>query len=321
MATRKPKRSYGVKPKETMRQRQLRLLREAKERKARSTKPVKTRSSTPASTRVEKVKVKVEGQKQLPPSKTPKALPPGQRGGAVSTSNRPRRRNVNTNPPSNTTRTGSQSPASVRREQAAVRRAKAEIGRNRMGPLSNVVGIAAEALLRPVARGIGYQGGRAVRKALGGGEPTLDSKGKPIKPKKPNNAAAINARLRQQRKDREAAAARSGNDNNSQILRPAPASKTKPKASPAPTYTPPKGRATATPTKRGGASDSRNAAYIAARKKLNANSTKAERDKVRDMGLKISKGIHGDKSKPKKNKPKTQPKAATAANANDRFRR
>ena len=250
-------------------------------------------------------------QKALPPGKkggalaTTKALPPGKKGGPVSTGNRPRRRNVNSNPSSNVTRTGSQSPASVRREQAAVRRAKAEIGRKRAGPLSTLAGTAIEAVLRPVARGIGYQGGKAIRKALGGGEPTLDSKGKPIKKNKPNNAAEVNARLRQQRKDREAAAARSGNNNNSQILRPAPGKgDPKPKSSPAPTYTPPKGRATA-PPKKTGANDPRNAAYIAARKKLNANSSKAERDKVRDMGLALSKSIHGDKGGRGSKKPET----------------
>jgi len=55
-------------------------------------------------------------------------------------------------------------------------------------------------------------------------------------------------------------------------------------------------------SKRTGANDPRNAAYIAAVKKLNKkkNATKAERDKVRDMGLKLSRAIHGDKSKKKK---------------------
>lgn len=60
-----------------------------------------------------------------------------------------------------------------------------------------------------------------------------------------------------------------------------------------------------TSTKKTGANDSRNAAYIAARKKLNSNSTKAERDKVRDMGLAISKSIHGDKGGRGSKKPKT----------------
>ena len=60
-----------------------------------------------------------------------------------------------------------------------------------------------------------------------------------------------------------------------------------------------------TSTKKTGANDSRNAAYIAARKKLNSNSTKAERDKVRDMGLALSKSIHGDKGGRGSKKPKT----------------
>ncbi len=68
------------------------------------------------------------------------------------------------------------------------------------------------------------------------------------------------------------------------------------------------GRNNVTPTppkKKTGANDSRNAAYIAARKKLNSNSTKAERDKVRDMGLALSKSIHGDKGGRGSKKPKT----------------
>ena len=76
------------------------------------------------------------------------------------------------------------------------------------------------------------------------------------------------------------------------------------------------GRNNVTPTppkKKTGANDSRNAAYIAARKKLNSNSTKAERDKVRDMGLALSKSIHGDKGGRGSKKPKTS-KPAKADN-------
>ena len=68
------------------------------------------------------------------------------------------------------------------------------------------------------------------------------------------------------------------------------------------------GRNNVTPTppkKKTGANDPRNAAYIAARKKLNSNSTKAERDKVRDMGLALSKSIHGDKGGRGSKKPET----------------
>ena len=240
--------SKGRKPAETMRQRQQRLLREQRARKAAKTKPVKASSSTPTSTRVEKVKVKVEGQRQLPPGKPTKgALPPGQRGGALSTNTKPRRRNVNTNPPSNTTRTGSQSPSSVRREQAAVRRAKAEIGRNRMGPLATVAGMATEALLKPVARGVGYQGGRAIRRALGGGEPTLDSKGNRIQktPKtKPRKRGMSNIPPSEGSRN---------NPNYGQSGKPRSATKPASASAPssAPTYTPPRSSSKPKPTAAG----------------------------------------------------------------------
>ena len=70
----------------------------------------------------------------------------------------------------------------------------------------------------------------------------------------------------------------------------------------APTKTPPKAdnspqRKASAPKPKTGANDSRNKEYIAARSKLNDKSSKADRDKVRDMGLKISKGIHGNQSK------------------------
>ena len=91
--------------------------------------PTKTKGGSPASQRVSKVRVKVQPQKALPPSSQKalpagqKALPPGKKGGPVSTNNRPRRRNVNTNPPSNTTRTGRQAPGAANREVQATRRA------------------------------------------------------------------------------------------------------------------------------------------------------------------------------------------------------
>ena len=94
--------SKGKKPTETMRQRQQRLLREQKARKAAASKPVRSTRGSAVSQRVEKVKVKVEPQKKLPAAKAQKALPPGKKGGAVSTGNRPRRTNINSNPPKGT---------------------------------------------------------------------------------------------------------------------------------------------------------------------------------------------------------------------------
>jgi len=220
MATRKPKRSYGVKPQETMRQRQLRLLREQRARKSAATKPVRSPRGSAASTRVEPVKVKVEKQRQLPPSKPTKSLPPGQRGGAVTTSNRPRRRNVNTNPPSNTTRTGSRSASAAGREVQATRRAGVQARRPGRGGLASALATGAaigtwmqqNLSRRPTPSGRGS--GRATDRVQPG-PPKKDEKNS-------NNAAEINARLRQQRKEKEAALAQTRGDNNSAILRPAP---------------------------------------------------------------------------------------------------
>ena len=58
----------------------------------------RTKSSTPTSQRVEKVKVKVEPQKQLKGKPTPKALPPGKKGGAIKPTRGPRRTNVTKSP-------------------------------------------------------------------------------------------------------------------------------------------------------------------------------------------------------------------------------
>lgn len=77
---------------------------------------------------------------------------------------------------------------------------------------------------------------------------------------------------------------------------------------------------TSTPSKKKtGANDPRNAAYIAARKKLNSNSTKAERDKVRDMGLALSKSIHGDKGGRGSKKPSSLAKSNENKNKQRRF--
>lgn len=155
----------------------------------------------------------------------PKALPPGTRGGALATTNSPRRRNVNSNPPSSGVRSmrggvppklrgvleaqGLLPPASTpkgtskptdgrrpptRRETAADKARRAAQGSRssttrvppgkmprRMGPLSTLVERGLTNTLTPVAEYLGYEGGKAIRKALGGGAPKLDKNGKPIK--------------------------------------------------------------------------------------------------------------------------------------------
>lgn len=231
-------------------------------------------------------------------------LPPGKKGGEMSGSNRPRRRNVNKNPSSGKTQTGSQSPASIKREQAAVRRAQAEIGRKRMGPLSAVAEMGLGALLKPVAETVGYQGGKLLRKAVGGGDPKLDKKGKPIKSSSPSTSQS--RRKKEEQYNRAVGAAR-------RVVKPSPAAST-PSTPSRPTGGAGRGRSGGPgpkPLPKTGANDPRNAAYIAARSKLNSSSTKAERDKVRDMGMEIHNKAFGKKSKT--SPAKSQPTKTSAA--------
>ena len=185
------------------------------------------------------------------------------------------------------TRTGQPAGAANRiygakKVNAAVKRAQANQlqGRKVGGPSKKgglgaaLIGKAADKLLGPVAKSAGYNIGKTIRKAVGGGSPTLDKNGKKInskakakstktetaKPKpartrtqnrrssssstpakptptkpKSNNAAAINAQLKKERAAREKAASRSSGGNNSQILRSAPGKgDPKPKPKPSP---------------------------------------------------------------------------------------
>lgn len=78
----------------------------------------------------------------------------------------------------------------INRTNQARRVAKANPGRaNRAartargrGPLTAIATTLADRVLGPVARTAGYEGGKRVRRALGGGEPTLDKNGNKIKP-------------------------------------------------------------------------------------------------------------------------------------------
>ena len=345
------KKSYGKKPAETMRQRQLRLIKEQQARKAAASKFVKASSSKPTSQRVEKVKVKVEPQKKLPAGKTQKALPPGKKGGPVSTGNRPRRRNVKTNPPSNTTRTATGSktkprakptkptkPSLTNRIYVEARRlginptkVKELIAKNAtLRRLSGAATAAAitEALLAaapgPTGRRVRANQAERERKrksvmdmAANKGRKVLEILG--IVDKKPNQTASKPKPSPSKRgmpniPPKEGTGKGSPNDKPQRSSRP----------SPQPTSRPSPQRSSRPTRSKTGANDPRNAAYIAARKKLNANSTKAERDKVRDMGIKLFKGMQGNKSKSQSKKPaaskstparKPTPKAATGADA------
>lgn len=276
-------------------------------------------SSSPTSQRIDPVRVRVEGPKTggrgLPPALRnvlvdKGVLPPGQKGGEMSGSNKPRRRNINNNPSSGRTQTGSQSAASINRELAAVRRAKAEIGRNRMGPLSGLVERGLNAALTPVAEKLGYEGGKLIRKALGGGDPKLDKKGNPIQSSTPSSTPSTSQsrREKEQQYNRAVGAAR-------RVVKSTSAAST-PNKPPKPAGGAGGGRSGGSgggrrspapiPTKKTGANNPRNAAYIAARSKLNSSSTKAQRDKVRDMGMEIHNKAFGKnptKSKPTQTSP------------------
>lgn len=92
------------------RQKQRSLLRMQQEKLRKQRALTRTKSSSPTSQRVEKVKVKVEPQKQLKGKPTPKALPPGNKGGAIKPKVKPTGR------------------ASAKRAQAAAKQVRAAQG-------------------------------------------------------------------------------------------------------------------------------------------------------------------------------------------------
>ncbi len=355
------KKSKGKKPEETMRQRQQRLLREQRARKAAKTKPVKARTSTPTSTRVEKVKVRVEGQKQLPPSKSTKALPPGQRGGAVSTGNRPRRTNINSNSNGTSARTGRPAPTqalpqgrsgvSARRAQAAARAERARQGTTSRGTRTG----------QPAGAANRRYGARRVDAAVKRAEATVN------KPRRgglitPLTVGATIGNWMQQNLPRTATPSGRGSGRATDRVRPGPPgkntpkprgmsnippsegprnnpnygkpgtpSKSKPKPTPkpkptsAPTYTPPKGKTTAPKPK---AKKSKAHTYkehgsdlhIGRYKTLKEHRAAVAKNKGTNKPKPASASNAQDlRSGPKP--PKKKRKAATAANANDRFRR
>ena len=161
------------------------------------------------------------------------------------------------------------------------------------------------------------QKGREVLQTLG----LVDRKTKPTTTKptvsKPNNAAEINASLKKERAEKDRAL-----EATTTPPKP-PVPKDTPKPDPRASTAPPRagsggsggGRSAPAPIpKKTGANDPRNAAYISARSKLNSNSTQAERDKVRDIGMDIHNKTFGKKPSPTKTKPtKAKPTKQSAA--------
>ena len=355
-----------------MKQRQQRLLKEQRARKAAASKFVKTnpessispgaRGPRPApqqgpnqrivglqGTRrraaVRRSAPKPEFSTKSVPQQ--KALPPGKKGGALATTNRPRRRNVKTNPPSNTTRTATGSktkprakptkptkPSLTNRIYVEARRlginptkVKDLIAKNAtLRSLSGAATAAAitEALLAaapgPTGRRVRANQAERERKrksvmgmAANKGRKVLERLG--IVDKKPNQTASkpkpSPSKLGVSNiPPKEGTGKGSPNDKPQRSSRPSPQPTSRPspqrssRPSPQPTSRPTRSKT--------GANDPRNAAYIAARKKLNANSTKAERDKVRDMGIKLFKGMQGNKSKSQSKKPAPKKRPLTA---------
>lgn len=260
------KKSKAKKPRETMRQAQRRKLAEQKKRKS----IVKSKASKPASQRIEKVRVKVEPQKSLPPSKQ-KALPAGKKGGSLASTKGPRRRNINRNASKGTQMgTKGSAKAQLRLPKGTIRSAgAASKALSTTGKVAGRVALPLAAysegknLYDSLKRGEGYARlpgmiGRALKgngknKTTGaktnsrgrrvGAVPA--SKTKPAKKSsgKSNNAASINARLKKQRDARKDRLAKTKGGSNSSILRSAPG-KGDPKRTPTRTTTSTPGRST-----------------------------------------------------------------------------
>jgi hypothetical protein len=174
----------------------------------------------------------------------------------------------------------------------------------RGGPLSALVEQGLTTLLSPAARGIGYQGAKFIRKALGGGEPSLDSKGNKIK--KPVYKGTGLKGVDNKPLPAPSSAFKQLISSKVPQSKDKPEKDTKvtPSSDKTPTKTPPK--ADNSPPRKApkrkpktGANDSRNKEYIAARSKLNDKSSKADRDKVRDMGMAIHNKKFGKTPKKK----------------------
>ena len=300
----------------------------------------------------------------------PKALPPGNRGGALSGSNRARRTNINSNPASSGTRTGRgglppqlrgvletkgilppagpkgtsqptdgrtkptrRSTAQTKADAAAAGTKSTKVrtgnraGANtqparRNGPLAAAAEVGLLAGLTPVAKWAGDRIADGAVSVLGTDEQKRkrfnkgvtakgtglkDVNGKPL----PAARGAFNSVIADKVPQGATTAPKP------------PVPKDTPKPDPRASTAPPRGgsggsgggrSAPAPIPKKTGANDSRNAAYIAARSKLNSKSTKAERDKVRDMGMDIHNKTFGKKPSPTKTKPtKAKPTKQSAS--------
>ena len=317
--------SKGKKRTESVRARQQRLLKERRQITRRGT-------TSPASQRIENVRVKVEGQRQLPAARSQPRLPAGGQGGALTRPGSIRRQNINRNPPSNTVRQGTSNAPNRPQLRLPARATPANAGSLRLatGILSRIslllsAGLITKDLADQMRDGIGLaripgliekynnlskQNAKAATANANPGSRRTggpNRSGKPVTQAKPDN------------KDTSKGGPKEGDTkivNNKRLVYrkgkwvnegrprtqgpPKPVNKDNDKDKDKPTNnnnTNTNRRPTPKPTKRTGANDPRNAEYIAARSKLNANSTKEERDRVRDMGLAIHNKVFGKKTK------------------------
>ena len=199
--------SKGKKPEETMRQRQRRLIQEQRARKAAQTNVKSTPDSNPAKRGAQGPR---NPSKQGPYRKPVSAMQ-GNTGRTGATDSQGRAKNQPPKPtPRNAPPTQKYKPRvsnvgpQIRQRQAiektnqARRVAQANPGRtNRAartarnrGPLTAIASTVADKVLGPIAKTAGYEGGKRIRKALGGGEPTVDKNGNKIKPSRKNGQKA-----------------------------------------------------------------------------------------------------------------------------------
>ena len=280
-----------------------------------------TRGSSAARTGTGSAKV-TGGTKSTQP-----ALPPGKKGGALTKTQRIRRRNITGNQSSSTTRQGTRNAPNRPQGRLPARATPANAASTRLvaGLLGRInLLLMAGLITKDIADGMraGYgianipnlmrkynemskkNAKASIKSAQSGGKRTggPNRSGKPLTSSKPSTKPKASSKSGPKEGDTKIVnnkrlVYRKGkwvNEGRPRTQAPSkPTAKDKSKDKP----TKPNPKPNPKPTKRTGANDPRNAAYIAARSKLNANSTKEERDRVRDMGMAIHNKVYGKKTK------------------------
>lgn len=301
-------------------------LREMQREKLKRQRSItKTKSNNLASQRVEKVKVKVEPQKQLRGSGAKNSLPSGSKGGDIQKT-RVRRSNINKSPVNKTqmgTKGGGVKPplrlppagktaANLLKNNAVTRSAGSKLGSIGLA----LGGIAtAQDLAASLKRGEGYASlpGHISRALKGNNnnkttsKQTTNKRGRRItsssskpsssKPTKSGSSESAASLARKQGLANNQRAAGMSADLRGSVSKKATAKPT----------TKPSGGSTTKPKPKTRANDPRNASYISSAKKLNSSktTTKKDRDALRDKGLstwakanpKLAKALEKKKAK------------------------